>query len=605
MARRRERLSLAAAMGAALLAFAGAAHAQRPTSTTTEYSPYEKDAIERVLAREGLALDPAPEGKIMRRIDTVRLEVLEARDPIPERVLGVPTRSILNGLHATSRDFVIRREVLLREGDRYLQVMIDETARNMRQRMPLQVSVVLLVPIRTDEAGTVDLLVITKDIWSLRLSYDASITPGGVEKFSLVPQETNLFGRHHTLNGSFLYQPESLSFGAGYKIPRFGTSWIGASAAGLVTINRRRSEPEGASVALKVGQPLASTRAEWAWSVEGEHTTGVARRYRNAEVFPFNARSTAGRDDRIPYEYKTRQATAQAALTRSFGWGLKNNVTLSMNASSTAYETFDLTAFAPEAVAEFRQRALPRGETRIYPALTWQSFRASYMRTLDINTLALQEDYRLGHELAASVYPVLRALGSSRTFLGMSGKAGYALAMGDGLVGASVTSFAENQDGVITDGSVGGSFGIVTPRIGFGRLVMNTSFLNRYRNYLNARTYAGGEDRLRGYPTQYFFGKDTIFYNIEFRSRAIEVLTTQLGAVLFFDAGDAAQSFHALRAKQSVGFGLRWLIPQLNRQVIRADFAFPLKRGPFPETGSDARVDPFGFFITFDQAFTP
>ena len=43
-------------------------------------------------------------------------------------------------------------------------------------------------------------------------------------------------------------------------------------------------------------------------------------------------------------------------------------------------------------------------------------------------------------------------------------------------------------------------------RLGFGRLVMNTSFSNRYKNYLNARSFAGGDDRLRGYPTNYFFG---------------------------------------------------------------------------------------------------
>ena len=76
----------------------------------------------------------------------------------------------------------------------------------------------------------------------------------------------------------------------------------------------------------------------------------------------------------------------------------------------------------------------------------------------------------------------------------------------------SVSTFAENQDGIITDGSVGGSFGAVTPRIfGIGRIAMNASFSNRYRNYLNARTFIGGEDRLRGYPTAFFAGKDMPF----------------------------------------------------------------------------------------------
>jgi outer membrane protein assembly factor BamA len=188
----------------------------------------------------------------------------------------------------------------------------------------------------------------------------------------------------------------------------------------------------------------------------------------------------------------------------------------------------------------------------------------------------------------------------------VSAKAGYAIPLGDGLTGASVTTFAEDHEGRITDGAIGASFGAVTPRIfGVGRIAMNTSFNNRYKNYLNARTFIGGEDRLRGYPTAFFFGKDTIFFNIEYRSRAIEILKAQIGGVLFFDAGDAASGFDMLRAKQSVGFGLRTLFPQVNRLVLRVDFAFPLKRGPFPETGSPVPVDPFGFFFAFDQAFSP
>ncbi len=242
----------------------------------------------------------------------------------------------------------------------------------------------------------------------------------------------------------------------------------------------------------------------------------------------------------------------------------------------------------------------------MYPAIGWRTFTTNFLRTLDINTLALQEDFRLGHDISATIYPVARALGSSRDLIGISAKAGYALALGDGLAGASVTTFAESSDGIVTDGSIGGAFGAVTPRIfGWGRIVMNASFNNRYKNYLNARTFIGGEDRLRGYPTAFFFGKDTVFYNIEYRSRSFEILKAQIGGVAFFDAADAANGFDMLNAKQSVGVGVRALFPQVNRNVFRVDVAFPLKRGPFPETGSPLPVDPFGFYFSFDQAFGP
>lgn len=620
---RRRALGIAVLGAAAMVLDAQPARAQKPTSQTTEYSPYEKEAIDAALKDLSLEIDPNPEGKTIGRIYGVRLEVLEPRDPGPELLKKVPivspvgryvTKPMLNWLHVLSREWIIRREFLLKEGDPYVQVIIDETARNMRSRMPLQVSLVVILPVKPKSSegalakpDTVDLLVITKDIWSLRLSFDVAVTPGGLENLVIVPQETNFLGLHHTAQTRFQLQPETYTLGLGYKIPRFGYSWIGAAASASVTINKRESSPEGSSIGLSAGQGLYSTRAAWAWDVDVGYSVGVSRRYSNAQVFEFDSRRTREREH-IPFRYKSRTFGASASLTRSFGWAFKNNFSLSFNASTADYGLFDgdLVGVNPIAAADFKNRALPTSESRVYPSLTWSSFTTNYLRTLDINTLALQEDYRLGHNVSVSVYPVARALGSSRDLIGVSAKAGYTIPLGDGLTGASVSTFAENHEGLITDGAIGASFGAVTPRIfGAGRIVMNTSFNNRYKNYLNARTFIGGEDRLRGYPTAFFFGKDTIFFNIEYRSRAIEILKAQVGGVLFFDAGDAANGFDMLRAKQSVGFGIRTLFPQVNRLALRVDFAFPLKRGPFPETGSPLPVDPFGFFFAFDQAFSP
>lgn len=578
---------------------------QKPTSQTFEYSPYEKETIVRALAATGAKIDPAPDGKIIEGVETFRIEVLEDRDPIPEQVIGISVRKVLNSLHAVSRDSVIRREMLLKEGDRYDQVTIDETARNMRGRMPVQVSIVIIVPVQGKTSDKVRLLVITKDIWSLRLSFDLSVTPGGLENLIFVPQETNLFGRHHTASTTFLLQPESYTLGLGYRVPRFGTSWISASAAASITMNRRDGTPEGSAISFATGQGLYSTRTEWAWSASAGYATGVARRYVNAHVGLFNSTVTPNVVDNIPTVYHSASRSAGVGVTRSFGWGLKNNFSLTMTAATAEYTTIGTDGFDHRAVTDYVERFVPRGEARVYPALSWVTFKEDHLRTLDINTLALQEDYRIGHDVGASVYPVTRALGSSRDFIGVSAHAGYALPISDGLVAANVSWLAEDEHSEIKDGSVSGSFGAVTPRLGVGRIVMNTSFVNRYKNYLRGRTIVGGSDRLRGYPSNFFFGKDAVFYNIEFRSTSVEILTSALGFVAFFDAADAAQGFDMLHAKQSMGVGFRALFPQLDRLVFRADLAFPLKRGPFPEEGITTRVDPVGFYFSFNQAFSP
>ena len=600
------RVAIAGLLGVATLFVPAVVTAQqRPTSTATEYSAYEKETIARALEATHSKLEIAPQGKIIEGVETVRLDVLEDRDPIPERVIGIPTRRVLNSIHATTRDSIVRREMLLHDGDAYDQITVDETARNMRGRMPVQVSIVIVVPTEGTTHDKVKLLVITKDVWSLRLSYDLAITQGGLENLLIVPQETNLFGLQHTASTNFQLQPEAYTLGIGYKVPRFGTTWIGASAGASITVNRRDGTPEGSAMSVSVGQGLYSTRTEWAWSASAGYAKGVSRRYVNAAVGLFNSTSTPNLADNIPTQYKSATKSASVGVTRSFGWGFKNNFSLTMNASQATYRTFGVPDVPQAARDDFEQRFLPRGEDRVYPALSWATFSNDYLRTLDINTLALQEDYRLGHDVSASIYPVSKALGSTRDLVGVSARAGYSLKIGDGLAGASVSTFAENEDGQIMDASVSGSFGAVTPRLGFGRLVMNTSFINRYKNYLRGRTILGGDDRLRGYPSNFFFGKDAVFYNLEFRTTSVDLLKVAFGAVAFFDAADAAQGFDMLHAKQSVGFGLRTLIPQLNRSVARFDLAFPLKRGPFPEQGIATKVDPVGFFFAFDQAFGP
>src|SRR3982751_757268 len=95
-----------------------------PKSLTGGYSPYEKAAIDEAVATLATRADSEPEGKVVEGIDVVTLDVIEPRDPAP---------GFLNGFHATTRHYVIEREVLLLPGERFRAVLCDETARNLRQ----------------------------------------------------------------------------------------------------------------------------------------------------------------------------------------------------------------------------------------------------------------------------------------------------------------------------------------------------------------------------------------------------------------------------------------------------------------------------------------
>lgn len=583
------RRTIVAALGALVLVLPIVAHAQAPPAAQRAevYSAYERQTIDDALRDRGEKVAPNPEGKLVERVDVVRLDVFEPRDPLPQW---------LNIFHATTRPRVVEREVLLHEGDPYRQVLVDETIRNLRQ-LP-QLSAVLIVATAGSDPEHVGLLVITKDVWSLRASWDIVVASGGLEEFELHPEERNLLGTHQDVSATFIYEPSAYTLGLGYIVPRIATSRVALVADANIMVNRATGSPEGSYGSLVAGQPLYSGVTEWAWNAATEWQDIEARRYVNAQLSHYVDSATK---HSVPFEYRAREYIANYALRRSFGWDTKHDFTLSAGINSHAYRT-DFPGADSQTAMDFRKNDVPVSDTRVGPAIEYETYTKRYVRVIDFDTLALQEDYRLGHDIVLAAAPSFRALGSSRDVLSLSASAQYTFALRDGLFRVSFVSVTEPETNRIADASIHPGAHLVTPTIaGLGRIVIDGTMRYRWRNYLNATTYLGGGDRLRGYPTQYFVGQDFVSYNVELRSRPVEILSCQLAMVGFFDAGDAFRDFRHLQPVQSLGFGVRALFPQLDRGVFRADLGFPIERPIDPATR--APIAPFAFLVSFGQAF--
>jgi hypothetical protein len=529
------------------------------------------------VATLGTRVAADPEGKLVEGIDVVTLDVIEPRDPAPRA---------LNWVHATSRRAVIEREILLSEGDLYSTFRCDESARNLR--LLHQLSLVICAATEGSEDGRVRVLVITKDVWSLRLGWDISFTGGGLDSLQLVPTETNLGGTHQIALARYLYQPESQSLGFGYQIPRLAGRRLSLGAeAGLIW--NRKGDTEGSFGSIGVAKTLYSARTEWAWAMGANWRDEILRRYQNGRV-AVDARG-------VPWQYGARRVAEAAYLTRSFGLTYKHDFTLGAEMNIRSFRVPELPGFDPAAIETFGRTNVPRSDTRVGPFLQYRAYTSNFLRVLDFETLGLQEDFRLGHDAYLRVYPITTALGSSRTFLGTYAALQYTFKLADGLLRASVESSTEAEADSLSDAWFSADLRIVTPRLGFGRLVFDAGVLNRYRNYLNRQTFLGGDGRLRGYPSSYFVGKDLIAYNFEFRSRPLEILSCQLGAAAFYDVGHVANGWSRLHPRQSIGVGFRVLFPQLDRIVFRGDIGFPMTRQ------LDPGVPPFTASIAFEQAF--
>ncbi len=563
-----------------------AAADEPPKELKGEYSPYEKESLEGALATDGRVIETSAEGKIVEGIDVVILEVIEKRDPAPR---------LLNVFHTTTKPYVIDREVLLRPGEPFRQALLDETARNLRDL--IQLSLVICVPVKGSTPDKVRILVVTKDVWSFRLNSNFRVVSGPKLEYLFVqPSEWNVAGTHQQVALQATLQPLSLSIGVLTTNKRLFGSRVATADDANIILNRDTGKPEGSIGSVEFGKPLYSALSEWSWDALFAWRNEIARRYSNAELYLRPSKVVTGVS--IPDAYKSVVTTLNAAVTRSFGWTYKNDFSLGIEANRRVYSKDDLGNYDPRAAAEFARVRMPLDDTRVDPYVEWHTYTSEFLRTLELETLGLQEDFRLGHEAYLRFYPVSSKLGSTRDFVGFGAGVQHTQALGDGLWRLGVESFVEADRDQVYDAVIDSRERFVSPRGGFGRIVFDGRQVLRPRNFLNRTSLLGGDGRLRGYPTSYLAGKDLVVYSFEYRTPALEIWSVQLGGAIFWDTGDAFDG-SGISLKHGTGVGLRFLFPQLDRYVLRADFGFPV----YPH-GRPADLSPMQFVITFQQAFT-
>jgi hypothetical protein len=602
------------------------ARAQPRLEDVSSYSPYERETIQNGLLRTGGELDPQPEGKTIEGVDVITLDVIEPRDPIPLRL-----QPLVNFFHVTTRPHFVRRELLFRVGDRYERRVVEESARNLRGLS--QLSVVILVPVKGSAPDRVRLLLVTKDLWSLRVPLEYRLTSSGaLEYLQAQVTEINLLGTHHQASFNFNYNPDTLSFGGSLIVPRIWDTRLRFVVDANAIVNHRTSALEGTYGSVSYFQPLWSLATEWSYGASIGWNVGVTRRYVASQIGEFDPEATGNPcpapkqpvdgepppERGIPCVFRRDIQTGNIFLTRSYGRVWKHNFRVAASASRRVFRPEDTSGFAPDVAAQFVDRILPLSDTRFGGSLQYQTFEARFMRLLDVEKMGIQEEYQLGHNVLFQVAPAYAPLRDSRSVVSLFAGASYTLPLGDGIARAYIESQTDFQPGAeqgnrVPDGSIDVGGRVVTPRITLGgarigRLVFDARLLHRYANYLNDFTTLGGSTRLRGYPTNTFGGKDLLAFNLEFRGRPFEILKAQLGGTLFYDVGDAFYGFDQMRVKQSAGVGMRLLLPQINRIVIRADWGFPLTPGYRYGDLSEVTGRPIGGFpgeltITFGQAF--
>ncbi len=549
--------------------------------------PYQREAVQRTLQARGLQLDLQPEGKQVGRIIVKNYDVFDEHDGA--------LIAWTNIFHMTTRENIIAREVLLKPGDVWDWVIAEETRRRLAD--PLFTSFVAVVPVRSHKANEVHVLVVTRDIFSLRLNTDFEYQAGVFSRLHIEPAENNFLGRRKRLSAVLDMDQGRFSVGPSYYDSNIGGSRWRLTTAARALIGRDSESLEGSEGGLTVDHPLWAYSRRWGASFSLGHFEGTIRRFLGTNLRPYDDPNSAV-VEQVPWTYRYRSFSGNAAVTHQrgqaviqrFGGGYSFN----LRRPSVFEENF---AGMPDLQVAFVRDVLPRSERVSAPFVSYQVFTPRFVTFHDVDTFDLPEDVSLGPDLTVSASWASAAFGSESKFVGLSGTLGFDAEIGRrGLLRLSTGVAARLTRLDVVDQRYWASSFFASPKLwGVARLVVRLGVDGLIKNQAIRNLDVGGDNGLRGYPIGAFIGQSLARGNVELRSAGLKVAFTRLGVAGFWDFGHAAPRFSELVLHHNLGAGLRVLIPQLQPTVIRIDWAVATQG---PTAGFPGR-----FTAGFTQAF--
>lgn len=563
---------------AALLVASVAAPSRAATRGLESLGKLEREGVEDALAARGLVLELAPEGKVIGQIHVVNHPVFSHRDSYFQ---------LLNVFHFTTREQIIRREVLLQPGDPFKQALVDETVRNLRDG-DLS-SLVVVLPVKASAPGTVDLLVVTRDLWSLRFNTEFDFGEGTLRSLATSLSENNLFGHRKRFSFAYVLARGNYGLGPTYYDPNIAGTRLTFSGSYRAVYTRTINEREGTSYGARLAYPLYSLATRWGGSISASQSNLVARSYTGNDLREVRVRTSRGVAT-LPQIYRVRTTSVDSQIVHSVGKNVLHRIAVGHDLSivrPSFLTTFPVPESDPELRAAYAAAIFPRSEQLSSLYLSYGLFTPRYRIYRDFATYDLREDYVLGPSASFAVSRAFSFLGSEVEYTGVSASAGWTFDWKGGYQRLSFGFSGRVQSDRIIDQSRSASIYLASPVLrGWGRLVADGALSVLVNNTRPNVYYAvGAETGLRGYATGEFFGQASYMAHLEARTTPLAIWALRLGAVVFYDIGHAAPALSELGARQDAGFGIRLLIPQLNFYVLRIDWAIPFQNGARNQRG--------------------
>ena len=468
-------------------------------------------------------------GYTIRKILIVRNNVFDLSDPKESGWIGRAG----NSFHILTKEEVITFELLFKEGDIYDMKLIEESERNLRKYPFL--TEVHIKPVPDHENKTIDVLVHTRDQWSLIVGGTFGLTTESAE-VGLDVGEHNLFGTGQKVKYSMRSMDEGFSHSIGFRDDTvYDSRYSLALGHTLLKYERRYT--------AKIEKPF--------YSIMTKNSHGISYSYQDysSDILIYN-------NYRAQLFYAFSRPLARDDILRTY-------LILSLG----------------EEIVDHPITYTDR-DNQLNLSFNFLLDPYSYEKETYIESFHQEEDVKLGTGIILSIGRRLEELGSSSsdTTGGLTIKKNFKMRKRDYLFTELVL---RNHDTFFFKQYYVGRMKYYWRDFENHSVVLHVMLA--YQENIVKRFSLGGLKWLRGFKKDFFVGKNMLVINLEERIFTYKHLfygTIEPGFVLFTDLGEAWRNVPGDkfdRLHQSVGAGLRFAVlksPGVN--LVRFDYGIPV-----------------------------
>jgi len=451
-----------------------------------------------------------------------------------------------NALHIVTKAGVIRRELLLHEGDVFSAELAAETARNLRSRYSLYNA---WIEVDRLPNGHLILTIVTIDVWSLTGGITFS-SDGNETDVEVGFEEENFLGLNQYVRADYVFQDNDRNYAnLAFRDSRFvGYPFRLDLAYSGNPFDERRS--------IEISRPFYNLNQNWSFAF------GINDRGSRREQFS---------DDRLVAQSENEGTIVRAEARLHIG-EYQRKIGPEFEYDYRHERTFNKQVFTNESVVFPEDSVLHRVRIGLFAE------KVDFVTARRINGFSFIEDITLGVTMRASVRRAFEPGFDDHLYdqVILQGRVGFRF--GHHL-------FLLNTDNAISYRGTSEirRVNLAAVRYYFNQLSWVTlaargQFVRDWREDNSARLVLGGKSGLRGYRTEFQTGDRVLLFNFETRLFPdVELLSVIFGGVTFIDMGRTykpEESFTLKDLELSSGVGLRVSFEKSSRsRIVRIDLS--------------------------------